>query len=51
MNGDFDEDFDFFEDIELPFDENDATCYDGYLFFLTQTDFHHWCMRQSATTN
>jgi len=34
MNGDFDEDFDFFEDIELPFDENDATCYDGYLGFV-----------------
>ena len=34
MNSDFDEDFDLFEDIELPFDENDATCYDGYLGFV-----------------
>ena len=34
MNGEFDEKFDFFEDIELPFDENDATCNDGYLGFV-----------------
>ena len=46
MNGEFEEDSDLFEDIELPFDEgdgeyqsSDAVYYDGYLGFVGLDSF------------
>ena len=39
MNGEFEEDSDSFEDVELPFDEDDAVYYDGYLGFVGLDSF------------
>ena len=39
MNGEFEEDSDLFEDVELPFDEDDAVYYDGYLGFVGLDSF------------
>ena len=39
MNCEFEEDSDLFEDVELPFDEDDAVYYDGYLGFVGLDSF------------